>query len=833
MADIGNLIVKIGADASQLERAFSQLGGSASQFQRGLETVGKVGATAFFSAATAATAMAIAAGKQAEELGQLAVATGINTDKLQEYDVMLNQAGLSGDDLARVIKTVSTSLDQARQGTGTAGDRFRQLGIDIRTVTSTDDLIKKISQAASQFADGLGKTAIMTDLFGRGWRTFLKTFQGGRAAFEEVERASKSLGLTMSTSNLATLETMDNKIDDLMTSFKRFGQQLGVVMAPSITMITTALTSMLSFGSRAMHELNLQLDVMAVKVLHLGLQAKEILGTLFSTNVFSGEAWKQALANVEFIGKEAEKQIKTLKAAHAFSREVKPPIDTRPVVPQMVDTSKVSQQQLAMADAMLKANEQAFKEQDNLAKAKLTKRIALLDAAKQAGIRTETEVAEAQQAAVARMNAFVAESLALQLSNYQQFHQDKLKLFTDDQKGIADRNKFEVEAAAKELDLQNQIQVAAVNADTARIQSAAAVLAARKADVLIPLQTEMSLATANFELQKSFYAQAPGMIGAANAVREAGLLQIQAESTLRRQAIENTIQDERRKMDMILALEQEMQAKRRGIAQQFPTFWERQMQDVVSSNAFSVSSIITSWTSGVAGAIVNNQDFVKSATKATELAIVQGALNTGVQLAAQWALQASVEIGILTATEATKLGLKTATNAAIVAGDTVAAGASVSIWGGASTAILGFFATTLAGFEAIVATMVSTVTAVGEFIMGVLAAIAEALTDTIFGIPWAGAIVVGIALIAAALAATGNLGFKKGGIGDFGAGTPAMLHGQEAIIPLDGRGASFLQQAFGGSQGAVTQTIMLDGRVLARSVADKLPSVLRLGGVPA
>jgi hypothetical protein len=135
-----------------------------------------------------------------------------------------------------------------------------------------------------------------------------------------------------------------------------------------------------------------------------------------------------------------------------------------------------------------------------------------------------------------------------------------------------------------------------------------------------------------------------------------------------------------------------------------------------------------------------------------------------------------------------------------------------------------------------VATMVGTVTAVGEFIMGVLSAIAEALTDTVFGIPWAGAIVVGIALIAAALAATGNLGFKEGGMGDFGSGTKATLHGPEAIIPLNKRGASFMREVFGvGSsegKGQVIHThVMLDRREIALAMSDQTPGALRTMGV--
>ena len=119
--------------------------------------------------------------------------------------------------------------------------------------------------------------------------------------------------------------------------------------------------------------------------------------------------------------------------------------------------------------------------------------------------------------------------------------------------------------------------------------------------------------------------------------------------------------------------------------------------------------------------------------------------------------------------------------------------------------------------------------------MGVLEAIGAALGFTGFGAVFAGAILAGVALIAVALAATGNLGFKEGGIGDFGSGTPAMLHGPEAIIPLNNRGAAFLRDALGtddeGSKSLIVP-VYLDGREIARSVVEKLPNAWRMSGLP-
>lgn len=64
-------------------------------------------------------------------------------------------------------------------------------------------------------------------------------------------------------------------------------------------------------------------------------------------------------------------------------------------------------------------------------------------------------------------------------------------------------------------------------------------------------------------------------------------------------------------------------------------------------------------------------------------------------------------------------------------------------------------------------------------------------------------------------------GFSEGGIGDFGAGTLAMLHGREAIVPLDKAGAGF------GTAPNITIHVNGTAQDVARKVADELMRTLK------
>lgn len=70
----------------------------------------------------------------------------------------------------------------------------------------------------------------------------------------------------------------------------------------------------------------------------------------------------------------------------------------------------------------------------------------------------------------------------------------------------------------------------------------------------------------------------------------------------------------------------------------------------------------------------------------------------------------------------------------------------------------------------------------------------------------------------------------SGGLRNFGTGTPAILHGQEAVL-TKAQYQALLQRDTGGQAAPQTIQVVLDGQVLTQVVARKLPGVIRAYGV--
>lgn len=176
------------------------------------------------------------------------------------------------------------------------------------------------------------------------------------------------------------------------------------------------------------------------------------------------------------------------------------------------------------------------------------------------------------------------------------------------------------------------------------------------------LERAVELSRADFQQQQSFYQQMPGLLGQADLVRQKGFELLQDENDLRRRVIDQTIFDEERKGAAILALDVDLNAKRRQIIQQYPTFWEQQLQSVVASNVFSLSSITSNFNSATAAWIQGQGTFTEF-WKQTQTTMLTSAM----QFTEQWLVQLAIrhfrELAMDQTLSAAKVALATTTEA--------------------------------------------------------------------------------------------------------------------------------------------------------------------------
>lgn len=109
----------------------------------------------------------------ADEMQDLANATGIAVGRIKEFKEALATSGGDANTAANALTTFTRSIDEANQGSLKAQNSMRELEIsmfDLKTLSESDILIKALDGIAG-ITDESRRSAVMMDKFGKAFRT--------------------------------------------------------------------------------------------------------------------------------------------------------------------------------------------------------------------------------------------------------------------------------------------------------------------------------------------------------------------------------------------------------------------------------------------------------------------------------------------------------------------------------------------------------------------------------------------------------------------------------------------------------------------------------------
>lgn len=159
MATIDNYKIKITVDGQD---KVVDLMDSVDELQSTITTAAAAGIAAFAALATSAVRMA-------DDMDDLAKATGLSVGKIYQLSTALEASGGKFDDSGKFLQSFSRFLGQVEKGSTEAIDSLTKLGLTRDQIQnlSDEELYRAAIQGLANMQDGFEKTRIATELFGK------------------------------------------------------------------------------------------------------------------------------------------------------------------------------------------------------------------------------------------------------------------------------------------------------------------------------------------------------------------------------------------------------------------------------------------------------------------------------------------------------------------------------------------------------------------------------------------------------------------------------------------------------------------------------------------
>ncbi len=167
-----------------------------------------------------------------DEAGKTAMKLGLNVETLQRLQTAAEYANISNGSLQQGLGTLAKNLTSARDGSADTAKSLRKVGIDIGRmggrIPSATEALNLISDRFSKMPDGLEKTALAMDIFGKAGRDMIPFLNKGSAEIEKAASLADRYGLVMDQEAVQASAEFNDTIQESVFALRGLRNILGL-----------------------------------------------------------------------------------------------------------------------------------------------------------------------------------------------------------------------------------------------------------------------------------------------------------------------------------------------------------------------------------------------------------------------------------------------------------------------------------------------------------------------------------------------------------------------------------------------------------------------------
>ena len=225
-----------------------------------LKKVGAAMATAVAAIGTAAIAtgkklydMATQTANAGDEIDKTSQKLGMSAEAYQEWDYVLGQSGVEITSMTTGLKTLTNQIDDAKNGSDKAAERFARLGISMEDLStmSREDIFAKVITGMQSMADSTDRAALANDLFGKSGQNLTPLFNETAESTAALKQQAHDLGFVMSDEAVKASADFNDSLDTLKRTFNGVKNNIMGSLLPAFSEIMDGLSELLVGGEGA------------------------------------------------------------------------------------------------------------------------------------------------------------------------------------------------------------------------------------------------------------------------------------------------------------------------------------------------------------------------------------------------------------------------------------------------------------------------------------------------------------------------------------------------------------------------------------------------------
>jgi len=205
-----------------------------------------------FTAAGAAITLALGSAlKKAADYGDMLAKTsqktGITVEALSGLKLAAELSDVSIEGLAAGLAKMSRTMNDAQQGSKEAQEAIQRLGITVTDgsgkMKSMDDLLGEVADKFQVMPDGVEKSAMAMEIFGRAGVQLIPLLNQGSKGLKDTRAEAEQLGIVMSGPAAKASEEFNDQITRLKTAFLGIAITIAQTLMPIMKGVFDIFTS--------------------------------------------------------------------------------------------------------------------------------------------------------------------------------------------------------------------------------------------------------------------------------------------------------------------------------------------------------------------------------------------------------------------------------------------------------------------------------------------------------------------------------------------------------------------------------------------------------------